>query len=180
MKNVMTMGVVLIALAAGVLEAAEKPYPVPKGETVTGKCVGVHDGDSMTVLVDGNRQVKVRLESIDAPELGQAYSRRSKEALAGMVMNKECRVESLGPDKYQRTLGRVMVDGQDVNGSMVESGWAWHYDRFDNRKSMADKQTAARAARVGLWADAHPIAPWDWRKLDKEHRQSARETVSAE
>jgi endonuclease YncB( thermonuclease family) len=54
----------------------------------------------MTVLIDGNRQVKVRLDSIDGPELGQAFSRRSKEALAAMVMDKQCRVESLGPDKY--------------------------------------------------------------------------------
>jgi hypothetical protein len=65
MRNVMTIGVVLMALVAGVLEAAEKPHPVPKGQTVTGKCVGVHDGDSMTLLIDGNRQVKVRLDSID-------------------------------------------------------------------------------------------------------------------
>jgi len=133
----------------------------------------------MTLLIDGNRQVKVRLDSIDAPELGQAFSRRSKEALAAMVIDKQCRVESLGPDKYQRTLGRVMVDGQDVNGSIVESGWAWHYDRFDDRQSVTDKQVAARDAGRGLWADAHPVAPWDWRKMSKAERAAFAEPVAA-
>jgi endonuclease YncB( thermonuclease family) len=63
-----------------------------------------------------------------------------------------------------------VVDGQDVNGSMVESGWAWHYDRFDDRQSMADKQTAARDAGRGLWADAEPVPPWEWRKGERERR----------
>jgi endonuclease YncB( thermonuclease family) len=178
-RKILAAGVIVMLLSVGVLEAAEKPHPVPKGQTVTGRCVGVHDGDSMTVLIDGNRQVKVRLDSIDAPELGQAFSRRSREALAAIVMDKECRVESLGPDKYQRTLGRVMVDGQDVNGWLVESGWAWHYDRFDDRKSMADKQAAAREAGRGLWADARPIPPWDWRKMSKEERAPHREPAAA-
>lgn len=179
MRNVLSVGVFLMALSAGFLQAAEKPFPVPKGDTVTGRCVGVHDGDSLTVLVDGDRQVKVRLDAIDAPELGQAFSRVSRESLSALVFNKECRVESLGPDKFQRTLGRVTVDGQDVNAAMLEAGMAWHYDRFDDRQSMADKQTAARAAGLGLWADAHPVAPWAWRKLSKAERAAAADPVAA-
>jgi len=41
MRAPIAAGVVLMALSAGVLEAAEKPHPVPKGQTVTGRCVGV-------------------------------------------------------------------------------------------------------------------------------------------
>jgi len=70
--RMMAMAAVLLALSISPVQGAEKPHPVPKGQTVTGRCVGVHDGDSMTVLIDGNRQVKVRLDSIDASELGQA------------------------------------------------------------------------------------------------------------
>ena len=110
-QSILALVAAFLSLSIGFVQAAEKPHPIPKGQTVTGRCVGVHDGDSMTLLIDGNRRVKVRLDSIDAPELGQAFSRRSKEALAAMVMEKQCRVESLGPDKYHRTLGRVMVDG---------------------------------------------------------------------
>ena len=34
----------------------------------TGKVVGVTDGDTITVLAEGNKQYKVRLQHIDCPE----------------------------------------------------------------------------------------------------------------
>ncbi len=37
-------------------------------EMRTGRVVGVHDGDTLTLLVVGNQQVTVRLAGIDAPE----------------------------------------------------------------------------------------------------------------
>ena len=96
--------------------AADKPVVIPKGETVTGLCVGVHAGDSMTLLIatpEGKRQSKIRMDAIDAPELGQPFSNRSKKTLSDMVFDKQCTVESLGPDRYSRTIGRVSVAGRD-------------------------------------------------------------------
>jgi len=156
-----------------------EPHVIPKGTTVTARCVSVHDGDTLTLLMDDRMQAKVRLDGIDAPELGQPFSRRSKESLSHSVFGKDIRVESMGGDKYHRTIGRVSVDGTDVNLGLVRDGLAWHYARYDHRETYRNAERDARAASVGLWADAHPIAPWDWRKLDKEHRQSARETLSA-
>jgi endonuclease YncB( thermonuclease family) len=40
------------------------------------------------------------------------------------VFEKECHVESLGPDKYNRTIGRVMIDGKDVNAAILGTGMA--------------------------------------------------------
>lgn len=42
-------------------------------EDFTGKVVGVSDGDTLTVLTEQNRQVKIRLSGIDAPETGQDF-----------------------------------------------------------------------------------------------------------
>jgi len=153
--------------------AAEKPHVIPEGQTVIGRCVGVHDGDSMTLLLEtptGKLQSKIRLDAIDAPELGQPFSNRSKQTLSAMVFDKECQVISMGPDKYGRTIGRVQVDGRDVNAAMLEAGMAWHFDRYDDRKSMADRHKSARNAGVGLWADAKAIPPWEWRKMSKAER----------
>ena len=50
----------------------------------SGKVVGVHDGDTITVLRADKSQVSVRLNQIDAPELGQAFGQAAKKALAGM------------------------------------------------------------------------------------------------
>jgi endonuclease YncB( thermonuclease family) len=41
----------------------------------TGPVVKVQDGDTLTVLV-ANAEVRVRLDGIDAPEMGQPYGRR--------------------------------------------------------------------------------------------------------
>ena len=54
-------------------------------ETLTGRVVGVHDGDTLTLLVEGNRQIKVRLAGIDAPELSQPYGQKAKQALSNLA-----------------------------------------------------------------------------------------------
>ena len=45
----------------------------------TGKVVGVTDGDTITVLYQGNKQYKVRLQHIDCPEVGQPFATKSKK-----------------------------------------------------------------------------------------------------
>ena len=41
-----------------------------QAETLTGRVVGIADGDTITVLDPSNQQFKVRLSGIDAPEKG--------------------------------------------------------------------------------------------------------------
>ena len=92
----------------------------------TGKVVGVIDGDTITVLVD-KRQVRVRLAEIDAPERGQPYSTRSKQALSDKVFGKSVGIEATDTDRYGRSVamlfvlfgvGRVMADiGLMLKGS---------------------------------------------------------------
>lgn len=53
---------VLALVAAGIPASAE---------TLAGRVVGVADGDTLTVLVSGNRQVKIRLAGIDAPKFDE-------------------------------------------------------------------------------------------------------------
>ena len=52
-----------------------------------GKVVGVHDGDTITVLSQNNVQHKIRLATIDAPELGQPCGQKSKQGLSDFVYN---------------------------------------------------------------------------------------------
>ena len=61
---------------------------VAQEKTSTLKVVGVHDGDSITCLNDDKRQLKVRLDAIDAPELGQPFGQASKKALSDLVFGK--------------------------------------------------------------------------------------------
>lgn len=73
-------------------------------DSLTGKVVKVTDGDTITILVE-NRQIKIRLNAIDAPERKQDFGQKSKDALAELVFEKEVRVVTHGEDRYGRTIG---------------------------------------------------------------------------
>jgi len=141
--------------------------PAAWGETFVGKVVKVSDGDTLTVLVE-RKQITVRLLEIDAPEKKQAFGQRSRESLAQMCAAQVATVNASGRDKYGRVLGRVQCQGLDANAEQVRRGMAWVFDRYVTDRSLYALQNEARAAHVGLWADKHPTAPWDWRKQHKQ------------
>jgi endonuclease YncB( thermonuclease family) len=132
----------------------------------TGKVVGVADGDTLTVL-RGSEQVEVRLVAIDAPEKAQAFGQKSKQALAGLVHGRDVQVVEHGLDKYQRTLGRIYLDGLDVNAEQVRQGMAWVFRRYSKDAGLIQLEAEAREQRRGLWRDSEPVPPWEWRKQKK-------------
>ena len=135
-------------------------------EEFSGKVIGVTDGDTIKVLVN-KETVKVRLEGIDAPESGQSYGKKAKEALAEMVAGKTVTVKKTGTDKYQRTLGIMIVGDVDANAKLIEDGWAWHFKKYNDEDRLAKLEEAARKAKRGLWADENPLAPWEYRARQK-------------
>ena len=135
-----------------------------RGEQFQGQVVAVHDGDTVTVL-RGAEQVKVRLACIDAPERGQAFGSRSRQRLAELVMRRAVTAVVIDRDDYGRAVARLTCDGADVNLAMVRAGLAWHYRyHCPGDTALAAAETEARRARRGLWTDARPEAPWDWRR----------------
>jgi endonuclease YncB( thermonuclease family) len=145
-----------------------------------GKVVGVIDGDTIDVLDSSKKQHRIRFDGIDAPERGQPFSNRAKSTLSDLVFGKTVKVDTEGTDKYDRTIGRVYVDGRDVGLAMLEAGVAWHYTKYDQSKPYADGEKVARAARRGLWTDKNPIPPWEWRKMPKAERDTHRKAVQLE
>lgn len=145
--------------------------PPPTGRTANShmwRVVGVHDGDTLTCLDENNQQQKVRLAEIDAPELGQDFGKVSREALASMVFGKTVEVVDEGKDRYGRWIGRVLVNGTDVNREMVATGNAWHYAAYSKDTSLAQLQADARGKQIGLWAQPSPVAPWQFRANEKK------------
>ena len=144
-------------------------------ETITGRVVGVADGDTITVLDANKVQHKIRLSGIDAPEKKQPFGNRSKESLSALAFDKTVNVETSKRDKYGRQIGKVLVDGRDVNLVQVERGMAWFYRQYQREQSLNDQrlyeaaEDAARASKRGLWRDADQVSPWVWRH-DKTKR----------
>jgi endonuclease YncB( thermonuclease family) len=131
--------------------------------TLAGRVVTVHDGDTLTLLVE-RTQVRVRLAGIDAPERGQPYANAARRSLAARVAGREVTVDVRGRDNFGRALGVVRVDGEDVNRAQVRDGWAWVFRRFEHDGVLLALEDEARRGRRGLWRDAHPEAPWAFRE----------------
>ena len=89
-------------------------------QAVTGRVVGVSDGDTITLLDADKHQHKVRLASIDAPESGQAFGRRSKQTLSDCAFGKQATLTGDKVDRYGRTVSKVMVAGVDCNLRQVD------------------------------------------------------------
>jgi len=130
---------------------------------IHGLVVGVHDGDSLTLLVGGKNEVKVRLEGIDAPELKQDFGTASKKALSDMVYGKEVRLVETGKDRYRRTLANVYVGDAWVNLAMIERGMAWFFVKYSKDELLKRGEAEARKSKRGLWKEGNPTPPWSWR-----------------
>jgi endonuclease YncB( thermonuclease family) len=137
---------------------------------LTGRVVGVTDGDTITLLAPGNVEEKIRLSGIDAPEKTQPYGQASKQNLSDLVYGKDVSVVFDKRDRYGRIVGKVIIAGRDACLNQVEAGLAWHFKRYQNEQPMEDRlayiraEEAARTSKVGLWGESEPVPPWEWRK----------------
>ena len=135
-----------------------------------GKVIGVTDGDTLTVLRAGRREV-IRLNGIDAPEKGQAFGDRAKQFTAGLAFGQVVQVVVRDHDRYGRTVADVVLaDGRSLNHEVVRGGYAWWFRRYSRDPRLAALEAEAQAARAGLWADRLPVPPWEWRRTMKARR----------
>lgn len=134
-------------------------------ETLTGRVVGVSDGDTITLLDSTQTQHKIRLTGIDAPEKAQAFGQVSKKSLSNLIYNKEVEISWQKRDRYHRILGKVLLNGQDICLEQVKRGMAWHYKKyqrdqsFEDQKFYSDAEVHARTSKLGLWTESDPIEP---------------------
>jgi endonuclease YncB( thermonuclease family) len=156
-----------------------QPETAPAGrQTLTGRVVSVADGDTVTVLDSNDTQHRIRLEGIDAPESHQAFGEQSRQSLAEMVSGKEVTVNYQKTDQYGRLVGKILLDGKDINLEQVSAGMAWHYKFYENEQTPEDRELyakaeeTARSVRRGLWQDPNPVEPYQFRKEEK--REDAR------
>jgi micrococcal nuclease len=134
---------------------------------ITGKVVGVSDGDTIKVLSEG-KTVKIRFYGIDAPEKknGQAFNQVATKVLKSLL-SATVTVEQKGVGKYDRIIGVVYSDaGMNLNREMVKLGYAWVYKKYC-RETFCDEwsilEEAARNNKVGLWKQ-QAIPPWEFRR----------------
>ncbi len=123
----------------------------------------VYDGDTVQII-EGQTKYKLRITHIDAPERNQPHGLKSRRALIQLCQQADIEVTITGTDRYQRKLGTLHCDQQNVATYMVENGHAWFNDRFSNDMLLALKERQAREQQRGLWANEKATPPWTWRK----------------
>jgi micrococcal nuclease len=133
-------------------------------DTISGQVVEVSDGDTITVLDAHNKKTYVRLAQIDAPEKFQEFGSASRDTLASLVFGRPVTVQIQAINRYGRTLGKVWVDGMNVNLEQLRRGMAWVYRPYAQDQAYFAAEESARAARVGLWSRRNPIPPWEFRQ----------------
>lgn len=147
------------------LLAALATQSLGQSQPFSGRVVSITDGDTLRVLVS-DREIVVRLHGIDAPEQSQAFGNASRKWLSDQVFGKTVRVEfrDTGKDRYGRTIGEVFLEDKSINHASVKAGMSWWFQRYAaTDRKLRDLENEARTARRGLWQDANPIPPWEFR-----------------
>ncbi len=140
-------------------------------KTLTGKVVGIMDGDTVKLLTADSTLVKVRLANIDCPEKKQPYSAKAKEFTSDAVFGKTVTISILKKDRYKRYISNVIYnDSLSLCHELVKAGLAWHFVKYSNDYDLQQLEDKARKNKRGLWQDPDPIAPWNWRTIRKNKK----------
>jgi len=144
-------------------------FTVVPARANSGRVVGVIDGDTVDVLFD-KTPTRIRLSDIDAPERRQAFGNRARQKLSELIFNRTVKVKESAIDRYGRVVARLYRDdGVDINAEMVRLGFAWVYRKYSKDASILTLEEEARAERRGLWADADPTPPWEFRRVQRNN-----------
>lgn len=132
-----------------------------------GKVISVSDGDTITVLNDSKKQIRVRLASIDAPEKNQPFGTQAKKFTSKLIFGKQVLIKNEGSDQYNRVLGTAYLGNQNINKVIVYNGYAWAYRRYIKDTSYISLEMDAKRHQRGLWSDKNAIEPELWRRQQK-------------
>ena len=131
----------------------------------------IKDGDTY-VLRAGTIEFTVRMKNIDAPEKSQIGGLSSLLFVDSLLKNKNVEYDSIGIDRYGRTLATLKLDGKRVDSIIVINGWAWQYVAYNKETLLATLMQQAIANRAGLWkcrqADICP--PWLYRQFNAKNK----------
>jgi len=142
---------------------------VGNAQSYKGKVIKVTDGDSINILHKGN-SLRIRLAEIDAPERGQPFWKKSREALANYVAGKQVKVIEIDIDRYKRIVGQVYVGDLRVNGALVRGGYAYVYPGYATTERLYEFEEEARESQAGIWKfpENERVKPWEWRRQKRE------------
>jgi endonuclease YncB( thermonuclease family) len=151
-------------------------------DTLAGRVTAISDGATLTVVDRAKAQYRIRLAAVDAPEARQPFAKESRQHLSDLLLGKAVKVEWRQRDRFGRIVGKVLLQAPpcptcsktlDAGLAQLEAGLAWWYRQDRRGQSLSDQgyyeyaEFDAKARRIGLWRDAAPVPPWEWRRRNR-------------
>ena len=140
--------------------AAEKDIStagrIPKGR-LHGRVAAVDSGELITLLDSNNREYKVRLGGIDAPEPEQYFGPQSRENLAALILDKTVFVNLQRIDEGGVMVGKILLDNLNINLEQIRAGFARTEKNSaseEDRALYANAENTAKTTGAGLWANS--------------------------
>ena len=138
--------------------------PILSHAEFVGKVVGVIDGDSIRVMHEGKAE-QIRLIGVDCPEKRQPFGTRAKEYTSELAFGQDVTVYGEKRDRYGSRLAEILLpDGRSLNQELIKAGLAWWFRKYSKDRRLGGLERQAREAMRGLWAEPHPVLPWEWRE----------------
>jgi endonuclease YncB( thermonuclease family) len=137
---------------------------IPVWAGITAEVVAISSGDTITILKSNNTERVIKLTEIEAPEPGQPYYEKAKQALADKVLKKTISFERVAWDMKGQPVGKVTLNGEYISAWLVEKGHVWVYRDYSDDPRMLELEAGAQKNKLGLWAlpPADRVPPWEW------------------
>nr|UOZ97269.1 Thermonuclease [Cupriavidus sp.] len=159
-----------VSVWTGPIDAGNPPATAATGY----RLVKVFDGDSMLMRSPEGSVIQVRIAGIDAPEKSQPFADPARDRLAELLQQDGLRVAILKKDVYGRWLACLWIADQDLGLLMIEEGMVWFFRRYqsdltkEQRLAYDAAEKSAQRAQRGLWQEADPVPPWEFRQQKRE------------
>jgi endonuclease YncB( thermonuclease family) len=175
----------LVATFCALLASAEVAGAQRAEESLQAKVISYGSASAFAVLDDREKLRRVKLTGVDAPERRQPFGLQAQQLASDYLGGGAVTITVDSVDQEQRIYGRIAVDGRDLGLLLLEAGLAW-CDPADHAILPSGMRSAyrqacgqARAQHRGLWSNAHPIPPWEYRKVPQfesleKHADTAR------
>ena len=165
-----------ILLTAFLTLSCGNKLPERLPETISGKVIGVTDGDTIEILYDG-KPLKIRFAHVDCPEIRnqQPFGRAAKTFISDKCFGKFVTVNHKREfDRYNRLIAEIVTeDGTNLNKELMTAGLAWHYTQYSTNSDYATLEIAARSQRIGIWSENNPTPPWNWRNSKSPRKKKS-------
>ena len=156
---------IVVMLAAAITAFAQN---AGKTVMVQGHILSIDDSDRITFAGKDGTIYAAWLLAVDAPDKDQDSYKKAKKRLADLLEDKDvtAAVHQAENGKY---VAAVFVEGQDISLRMLQDGLAWFYPAHTReltpgeREKYSQAEISARTAKVGLWDEKDPVAPWIFR-----------------